>query len=110
MPPVDIAVLTSESGPEFAAHLQEGLRTGIDGWLDDDLAFARAWGFEPAEVSVPTFIWQGTEDRAVPLEHARWLADQIPGAVLHLVDGEGHLSIATNAIDRMFQELVTALA
>ena len=40
-------------GP-IAAWLQENvdraLGTGVDGWLDDDLAFVRPWGFEPAAV------------------------------------------------------------
>jgi pimeloyl-ACP methyl ester carboxylesterase len=61
-----------------------------------------------AEVAVPTLLWQGTEDRMVPLGHGKWLAEQIPGVVAHLEHGEGHLSIGIGGIDRIFQELIAA--
>jgi pimeloyl-ACP methyl ester carboxylesterase len=103
---VDRAVFTGELGEELAGTMQEGLRVGVDGWLDDDLAFTKPWGFKLAEVAVPTLLWQGTEDLMVPISHGKWLAERIPGAVVHLEEGEGHLSIAFGAIDRMLRELV----
>jgi len=36
LPDVDRAVLTSEFAEDLAASSREGLRTGVDGWLDDD--------------------------------------------------------------------------
>src|ERR1019366_9392126 len=39
LPDVDRAVLTAEFGQDMAANLAEGLRTGVDGWVDDDVAF-----------------------------------------------------------------------
>lgn len=108
LPAVDRAILTGDFGEDLAAHFHEGLRVGVDGWLDDDLAFTKPWGFALAEVAVPTLLWQGSEDRMVPIAHGRWLAERIPGVVAHLEDGEGHLSIGVGAIDRMLRELVTA--
>ena len=78
------------------------------GWVDDDLAFVRPWGFALGEVAVPTVLWQGSADLMVPIAHGRWLAERIPGVVAHLEAGEGHLSIGVGAIDRMLQELVAA--
>jgi pimeloyl-ACP methyl ester carboxylesterase len=92
----------------MAAVFHEGLRVGVDGWLDDDLAFVKPWGFSLAEVSVPTLLWQGTADLMVPAGHGQWLAERIPGVVAHIEDGEGHLSIGIGSIDRMLQELVAA--
>jgi pimeloyl-ACP methyl ester carboxylesterase len=109
LPPVDVAVLTDEFGADTAANLAEGVRTGVDGWVDDDLAFCRPWGFDVAEVDVPTFLWQGDADLMVPFAHGQWLAAHIPGVTAHLEPGEGHLSIAVGALDRMLDELVTAL-
>jgi pimeloyl-ACP methyl ester carboxylesterase len=43
------------------------------------------------DITVPVQIWQGDVDRNVPPEHARRLADRVPGAVLHECPGEGHL-------------------
>jgi pimeloyl-ACP methyl ester carboxylesterase len=108
LPAVDRALLTGEVGEDMAAIFHEGLRVGVDGWLDDDLAFVKPWGFSLAEVAVPTLLWQGTSDLMVPAGHGQWLAERIPGVVAHIEDGEGHLSIGIGGIDRMLQDLVSA--
>ena len=109
LPDVDRAALTGEYALDVARGFHEALATGVDGWLDDDLAFVRPWGFDLAEVMTPTMLWQGELDLMVPFAHGRWLAGALPHAITHLVDGEGHLSIAQGAIDAMLDELVAVL-
>ncbi len=41
-------------------------------------------------VSVPTLVLQASEDPAVPLAAAQWLADEIPGARLQELRAHGH--------------------
>lgn len=106
LPPVDRAVVTDEFAEDMAASFRDGVGEQVDGWLDDDLAFVRPWGFELADVGVPTFLWQGSEDLMVPFAHGQWLAEHLPGATAHLEQGEGHLSISVGALDRMLDELV----
>jgi pimeloyl-ACP methyl ester carboxylesterase len=108
LPDVDRAVLTGEFGEDMAASFREAVRTGVDGWLDDDLAFANTWGFSLDEISVPMMIWQGTADLMVPFSHGQWLAARLPAARAHLEDGEGHLSVGLGALDRMLDELTAA--
>jgi pimeloyl-ACP methyl ester carboxylesterase len=108
LPDVDKAVLTDEYGEDMASSIHEALRIGVDGWLDDDLAFVNPWGIDLSEVSIPTMIWQGSVDLMVPFAHGQWLASQMPHASVHLETGEGHLSISLGAIDRMLDELVEA--
>jgi pimeloyl-ACP methyl ester carboxylesterase len=108
LPDVDRAALTGEFGEDMAAGFREAMRTGVDGWLDDDLAFVQPWGFSLTEISVPTAIWQGSADLMVPFAHGQWLASQIPTASVHLEDGEGHLSVALGKLDAMLDELVEA--
>lgn len=108
LPDVDRAVLTGEFAEDTAASFREAVRTGVEGWLDDDLAFASPWGFGLEEISVPTMIWQGTADLMVPFSHGRWLASRLPGASAHLEEGEGHLSVGLGALDRMLDELLGA--
>lgn len=110
LPEADRAVLGDEYGEDLAANFAEALRTGVDGWLDDDLAFTTPWGFAPQEIAVPTFVWQGGADLMVPAAHGRWLAEHIPAATAHLEPGEGHLSLGIGALDRMLGELVATLA
>jgi pimeloyl-ACP methyl ester carboxylesterase len=108
LPAADRALFTGEVGEDMAAIFHEGLRVGSDGWLDDDLAFVKPWGFSLAEVTVPTVLWQGTADLMVPVGHGQWLAERIPGVVAHIEDGEGHLSNGIGSLDRMLHELVAA--
>jgi pimeloyl-ACP methyl ester carboxylesterase len=108
LPDVDRAALTGEFGEDMAAAFREGLRTSIDGWLDDDLALVKPWGFGLAEISVPTIIWQGGDDLMVPFGHGQWLASRLPAAAAHLEQGEGHLSVGLGKLDAMLDELVLA--
>jgi pimeloyl-ACP methyl ester carboxylesterase len=106
LPDVDRAVLTDEFGQDMAASFHEGLRIGAEGWMEDDLAFVGPWGFDVAEISVPTTIWQGSDDLMVPFSHGQWLAAHVPGASSHLEQGEGHLSVAVGSLEPMLEELV----
>ena len=100
----DKAVLTGEFSDDLAASFREGLRISADGWVDDDLAFTREWGFDLAEVAVPVSLWQGTDDRMVPFAHGGFLAERLPRVQAHLVDGEGHLSVVLGMFDQMIAD------
>ena len=110
LPPVDEAELTGEFAEHLAQGFRQGVAGGVDGWLDDDLAFTRPWGFELSALTVPTYLWQGSEDLMVPFAHGQWLAERIPGVTAHLEQGEGHLSVVLGAMDRMLDELAAVLA
>jgi pimeloyl-ACP methyl ester carboxylesterase len=73
--------------------IQEGIRPGRDGWLDDGLAMIRPWGFEPADVEQPVAVWHSQDDTMVSIEHARRLLAAIPTAEPFLVDGLGHAGV-----------------
>jgi pimeloyl-ACP methyl ester carboxylesterase len=66
---------------------------GIDGMVDDDLAYVQPWGFDPAQVSGPVLLVHGEDDRMVPSSHSEWLAGQLPSAELRLRPAEGHVSV-----------------
>ena len=86
--------------------MAEALRLGVDGWLDDDLAFVRPWGFGLDEITTPTMIWHGTEDLFTPIAHGEWLAANVPGATAHLLEGQGHLSVWAHHTPVMLDELL----
>jgi pimeloyl-ACP methyl ester carboxylesterase len=103
----DVAALDGALGQLFVDWGQEGLRKGIDGWRDDDLAFAKPWGFDLSKIEVPVLLWQGRQDRMVPFEHGAWLAENIPGVDARLLDEEGHLSIAMNRMPETLDWLLS---
>ena len=71
--------------------LQESLRPGAAGVIEDWAIEARPWGFSLEEIRVPVRIWHGDCDNVVPFDHSRYLARRIPGAQLTVMGGRGHL-------------------
>lgn len=108
LPEVDRGALAGQGAEDLAAVMAEAVRTGADGWIDDDLAFVAPWGFDLADIGVPTFLWQGDEDLMVPFAHGRWLAEHVPGTVAHLQPGEGHISVFVSRVDEVLDELLAA--
>lgn len=88
---------------EFAADLGRG---GYWGWVDDDLAFARPWGFDVAEIAVPVEVRYGAKDTLVPAAHGRWLAEHVPGATEEVEHAEGHLG-DPDTVGHLLRWLVT---
>jgi pimeloyl-ACP methyl ester carboxylesterase len=93
LPPVDLAALRGELGSFMYDWLAAGQRNGYLGWLDDDLAFVRDWGFDLAAIGVPVLVVQGRHDLMVPFAHGQWLAARVPGAEPRLSDQDGHLTL-----------------
>ena len=108
LPQVDRDVLTDQFGEDVAATFREALRVSVDGWLDDDLAFAKPWGFDLSEIQSPVSIWQGSVDLMVPYSHGQWLSRNIPGVTANLRQGEGHLSVLLGSLGEMLHDLVDA--
>lgn len=74
----------------IADHMTNALAPGVDGWVDDDLAFTRPWGFEVGTIHVPVYLSYGRADNLVPAAHGDWLAAQFPGATV-VVTEAGHM-------------------
>jgi pimeloyl-ACP methyl ester carboxylesterase len=78
----------------------------IDGWIDDDFAFFGDWGFDLSRIDVPVAVWQGGEDRVIPVAHAEWLAAHVPGARFHLQPEDGHPSLLIHHFGEILDELI----
>ncbi|HTP98077.1 MAG TPA: alpha/beta hydrolase [Casimicrobiaceae bacterium] len=106
VPPVDKDVLVGGFADHMAAVMRRALEQGLDGWIDDDLAFARPWGFDVAAVRAAVTVWQGDLDLMVPFAHGRWLARRLPNARAHMAPGHGHLSLVTRYRGEILDDLV----
>lgn len=74
----------------LAKNFAEALRGSADGWVDDALAFCSPWGFDLADITVPVLLWHGQDDVFSPVAHTRWLAAQIPSAVMSIRPDTAH--------------------
>jgi len=73
------------------ATLREAISHGTWGYVNDVRLLGSPWGFDPAAITAPVQLWHGDLDSVIPVQHAFRLAEQIPGATLHLVAGEAHM-------------------
>lgn len=97
----DRAILADPARQERTVRTtQEAHRTGVDGWVDDNLVFVRDWGFDVADLTAPAMVWFGVEDTLVPVAHGEWLAAQVPGAHVVRMEG-GHMELAHRVGDLM---------
>ena len=107
---VDARALTGELAEHLTAMIQAGLADGVEGWIDDDLAFVKSWGFDVSAITVPVAVWQGDEDLMVPAAHGRWLAGHVAGAEPHLPEEEGHLTLFADRIGEIQAWLLKGLS
>ena len=96
--PPDVAVVNAGLAEELLASIRVGVGERRHGWLDDDLAFVKPWGFELDSIEVPVQLWQGRQDLMVPVAHGEWLAERVPGVDARLSDEDGHISLEHSRI------------
>ena len=87
-----------------ADQMVNGLAPGVDGWVDDMLAFMKPWGFDVATIRVPVDIKFGRTDNLVPPAHGDWLAAHIPNAQVDAHEGAGHAGDDAD-VERVFSWL-----
>ena len=72
-------------------QLRNGLSHGVDGWVDDDIAFTKPWGFSVESIGVPVYLTYGRTDNLEPPAHGDWLSAHIPSPEVHVDDEAGHM-------------------
>ena len=80
--------------------ITEAFRNGVWGIVDDMLAVTKPWGFDVAEIRIPTRIMYGLTDVLVPRQHGDWLARNVPNAEVVIDEGAGHISDAAQVTER----------
>ena len=92
-------------GATLLRHFRQATAVSVDGWIDEDLALFRPWGFELSEIRIPVLLLQGRRDAMVPFGHGAWLAARIPGVEARLSEDDGHLSLLTRRMPEVLRWL-----
>ena len=88
----DWAALEAEWKP-LGEDAVKATQAGLDGLIDDDVAFASPWGFDLASIQAPVLLIQGGEDRMIPPAHAHRCSTRSRRAELWLRPRDGHVSV-----------------
>lgn len=110
VPDADKDALVGGYADHMAQVTRRALKHGFDGWVDDDLAFVREWGFAPGAVTCPVTVWQGDLDLMVPRTHGAWLTEHVPTATARMPEGHGHISLVTTYRTEILDDLLSAAA
>ncbi len=94
-------LLRPEVETAFAETSAECFAQGSDGLVRDSECLYRRWAFDVTKIERPVHMWQGTDDRLVPASINKTVADRMPGAVWHSVEGAGHF-VAVGSADQVF--------
>ena len=102
----------ASSKPTWKVALESCEFTMKQGWdwvADDYSSYLKPWGFDPRDVKVPTVIWQAELDKNVPIQHGRWLAENMPNARLEIRTGESHMGLFVNYEEDIMQSAIELL-
>jgi pimeloyl-ACP methyl ester carboxylesterase len=106
VPQIDKGVLVGGYAEQMATEIRRAVEHGFDGWIDDDLAVIRPWGFDVGDIQAFVTVWQGDLDLMVPFAYGRWLAQHLPNARARMVPSHGHISLVTRYRDEILDDLL----
>jgi pimeloyl-ACP methyl ester carboxylesterase len=96
--PTDSEALTATLAEYFHSNMTHAIAERADGWIDDNLAFVRPWGFDLSAIARPVLVVQGGDDLMVPRQHGEWLAANVPGCESRIEDTHGHLTLVEHLV------------
>jgi pimeloyl-ACP methyl ester carboxylesterase len=102
--PRDTACLTPGLRLRLIEAWREGLRQGVAGAASDARIYASPWGFDFTAITTPVTIWHGTADIVVPPATVEAYA-AMP-AQRHMMEGEGHYSLALSRSAEIIEALI----
>jgi pimeloyl-ACP methyl ester carboxylesterase len=94
-------LLQPEVAAGFGDACAECFAHGSSGLVRDAELLYRRWAFDVSTIERPVHMWQGLDDKLVPDPINKAVADAMPGAVWHPVEGAGHF-VAIGSGDDIF--------
>ncbi|EDU46020.1 MhpC hydrolase or acyltransferase alpha beta hydrolase superfamily [Pyrenophora tritici-repentis] len=100
-----------QNWPTFVAMTRESFQQGSEGASWEAKLHGSDWGFSLAQLSVgdqgvPLTLWHGLDDRNCPATMAQQAKDFMPGSVLRLKEGEGHVSFIFRDAQEILDDLL----
>ena len=85
--------------------LNEACRYGSKGLVQEAAGYFNDTGYRLNEIVQPVHYWWGLKDKTVSRIHADSVEKQVPNAIMHYKENEGHVSIFINCIEEVLETI-----
>ena len=107
-PEWDRRIMEKQNGDYLIMHAKEAFRQGVDGAYRDMLLVSHPWHLDLDKITVPVFMWHGTEDTLMPVSAALKFSKLIPGCETHFIKGAGHQLLGSEEIrSQMIEKILS---
>ena len=89
--------------------LLNALKPTLLGYAEDDHVILTPWGFKVGSVTAPVSIWNGSLDKGVTVNMAKWQHEQIKNSTLHIIEGQNHVSPMVELMDEILSSAIEKL-
>lgn len=112
LPDVDHNLMNSRATISHVSKitLNEACRNGSKGMVHEAGLYFKETGYKLNKIVQPVHFWWGSKDNTVPEVHAKAVEEQVPNAIMHYKQNEGHLSIYVNWIEKVFETIAAGNA
>ena len=69
----------------------EAYKQGLTGFAWEVRLLTRPWKFDLEKITVPVYLWHGTQDDFTTVSMARYISEKIPNCNAHIYKEEGHM-------------------
>lgn len=83
----------------------EAFKHGAQGAAQEMQLILRPWGFDITKITFPLTIWQGKEDKQVPVSHAVLYKSILGKSDLRILEKEAHVSILYNHMREILESV-----
>lgn len=91
---------TSDFLALWRSCVPEMFTNGVAGYVDDRLADGEGWRtVDLTRIACPVVVLHGADDGMMPVANAHHTAAIVPGAMLHVFEGLGHISVVPSAFE-----------
>ncbi len=106
---VDYTLLKDIPGLRVVAKItfKEACRNGSKGPVYEAQSYYNDFGFQLSAIRQPVHYWWGTLDMSVDRVHAEAIEQQVPNAIMHYRQNEGHLSMYIKGFEEAMKIIKT---
>lgn len=97
--------IPAEIPDAFIQMIAESTRSPY-GMIDDYRSFGQPWNVNFEDIRTPVQFWHSDGDQSVPISHAEYLAEKIPGASIRRFQNLSHIETSHAALPEVLSFLV----